>query len=294
MRTRSFCITSLLAASVALAVIACTPDATAPADVVPEALVLDKRVKDLENKYGWIGKYHTDGLEFVYAQLARSEKKDLKTLCKVVDRAVRDFHKAQRKGDIPFHLMDPSIFAGACDDLKGNNRGGSKNLLPRTTGISANEVSPLTVSYIDQIETAVYSATTKAALLNSLLNIQNAAVATLPLDEAGVVIGTVSVVISSMEYWQENLEAWINLGAGPGIAYSIDAASIPGVSAQTGFWPRYWTNPFMQAFKKVMIADGMAAARVLYSTWRLGPIGWDAAAAAGVFASITTAISLQF
>jgi hypothetical protein len=294
MRTRSPAVTSLLAASVAVAIIACTPDSTAPADVSPPAPALDRKVKELEEKYGWIGKYHTEGLEYVYSELSRSGgKRDQKSLCRTIDRAVRDFHRSKGKGDIPFHLMDASVFAGPCDEIRGDRATGSRTIVPGAEWLSADEVSPLTLSYIDQVQTAVFSETTKSGLLSTLLHIQNAAATTLPLDEAGVVIGTISVVISSMEYWEVNLEAWIGLADGPGIAYSIDAAAIPGVSAQTSFWPRFWTNPFMQAFKKVVAADGMAAARVLYTTWRLGPIGWDAAAAAGVFGSITTAISLQ-
>ena len=294
MRIRSLGITSLVAASVAIVFIACTPEATAPADIGPAALTLDRKVKDLEERYGWIGQYHTDGLEYVYAELARSDgRKDTKALCKTIDKAVREFHKIARKGEIPFHLMDASVFAGPCDDLK-SERGPSENILTGSPRISADEVSPLTMSYIDQIQTAIFSATTKPALVSALHGIQNAAVATLPSGEAGVVVGTVSVVFSSMEYWEANLESWINLGAGPGIAYSISAESPAPVSASTFNWPRAWDNPYTRAFKKVVAADGIAAARTLYMTWRLGPIGWDAAAAAGVFGSITTAISLQF
>ena len=294
MRIRTLGITSVLAASAALAIIACTPESTAPENVATETPAFDKRVKDLEDKYGWLGKYHTEGLEYVYAELARSgAKRDQKSLCRVIDRAVKEFHKSKGKGDIPFHLMDAALFAGPCDEIKAQG-GASANLVSGAARVSANEVSPLTASYIDQIQHAVYSASTKSALLTALLNIQTSAFNTLPLDEAGVVVGTISVVISSMEYWEVNLEAWINLAGGPGIAYSIDASSVPGISAQSSFWPRYWSNPFMSAFRKVVAADGVAAARVLYTTWRLGPIGWDAAAAAGVFASITTAISLQF
>ena len=294
MRIRSLGITSLITASIAIVFIACTPEATAPADIGPAELALDKKVKDLEERYGWIGQYHTDGLEYVYAELARSGgKKDMKALCKTIDKAVRDFHKAARKADVPFHLLDASLFAGPCDELKGNG-GPSKNIVTGRPRISANEVSPLTMSYIDQIQTAIFSATTKPALVSALHGIQNAAVATLPSDEAGVVIGTVSVVFSSLEYWEVNLESWIRIGSGPGIAYSLDPMSPAAPSANSFNWPRAWDNPFTRAFKKVVAADGIAAARTLYMTWRLGPIGWDAAAAAGVFGSITTAISLQF
>ena len=294
MRIRSTGFTVLLSASVAVAAIACTPESTAPVARDTGSLAHEWKVKELEDRYGWIGKYHTEGLEYVYAVLSRGGgKRDARSLCRLIDRAVQDFHASKGKGNIPFHLMDASLFAGPCDELKSHGNV-SMNLGGAIPGIAADEVSPLTMSYLDQIQTAVYSAATKSALLTALLNIQTAAINNLPLDEAGVVIGTISVVISSMEYWEVNLEAWINLASGPGIAYSIDAGSVPGVSASTSFWPRYWSNPFTQAFRKVVAADGMAAARVLYTTWRLGPIGWDAAAAAGVFASITTAIALQF
>ena len=293
MRIRSLGITWLLAASAAIALIACTPEATAPAGTGAEEVSLDRKVQELEERYGWIGQYHTDGLEYVYAELARSGgKRDRKALCRTIDKAVRDFHKAARKSEIPFHLMDASIFAGECEELKRS--GSSLSIVSGIPRIAANEVSPLTMSYIDQIQTAVFTAETKPVLVSALHNIQNSAVVTLPRDEAGVVIATVSVVFSSMEYWEANLQNWINLGSGPGIAYSIAAGSPAPVSADSFNWPRWWNHPFVAGFRKVVAADGIAAARVMYTTWRLGPIGWDAAAAAGLFGSITTAISLQF
>ena len=293
MRIRSSGSTALLAASLALAAIACTPDSTAPADIEPSA-TFDQKVKDLEERYGWIGKYHTDGLEYVFAELAASKgRRDRAALCKVIDRAVKEFHRTARKGEIPFHLMDAGLFAGPCGEVKANN-GLARNVVAGTPPVAANTVSSLTMSYVDQIETAIFSAATKPALVSALHHIQNAAIVNLPLDEAAVIIGTVSIAMSSMEYWETNLEAWIGLGAGPGIAYSIEQTTPPPVLASSFNWPRWWNHPFVAAYRKVVAADGIAAARVLYTTWRLGPIGWDAAAAAGVFGSITTAISLHF
>ena len=70
---------------------------------------------------------------------------------------------------------------------------------------------------------------------------------------------------------------------------------IPIASQANGLgWPVWWSNPFVQGYIKVVGADALAAGRTLYTTWRMGPIGWDAAAAAGLYASVTTALALLF
>ena len=83
MRTKSACFTAFLAVSLsALALAACSGDATAPA-ADPERVALDRKVQDLKDRYGWMGEYHTDGLEYVYGELSRSDLVDGKQVATI-------------------------------------------------------------------------------------------------------------------------------------------------------------------------------------------------------------------
>ncbi len=297
MRTRSACITVLLAVSVAaLTTVACSPDATAPVAADGTRLTLDRRVKELNERYGWIGKYHTDGLEFVFAELSkRPGKSTREQLCRTAAKAIKEFHRQARQGEVPFALVDPAIESESCGDDPGTTRIG-KNVIVSTPRIAANDLSPLAVSYMDEIGNAVASASSRASLLSQILNIQYAAVSNLSGEEAGAVIGVASIAISSMDYWEAHLHEWVNLGtvATP-YSRSGSQSMIPiATEASAIVPPRWWSHPFVQNYRKVLAADAMGGARVLYTTWRLGVIGWDAAAAAALYSSVTMTFSLLF
>ena len=107
-------------------------------------------------------------------------------------------------------------------------------------------------------------------------------------------VAVVSIAISSMDYWEVNLDKWIDLNTiDTPYARAATMTSIPFAAASYAP-PKWWSNPFVTGYRKVMTADALGGARVLYTTWRLGPIDWDAAAAAAVFSSITMAGSLMF
>lgn len=294
MRTKSACFTTFLVLSLsALALTACSDDATAPV-IDPERAALDRKVQELQDRYGWMGVYHTDGLEYVYGELSRTRGSRTKSeFCRVTAKAVKDFHRQARKGEIPFEFVDPAIADETCGREMGGDRIG-KNVLVGTPRVAKDELLPLTLSYVDQIENAINSATSRSGLLSSLLNIQYAAVGNLPQDQAGVIVAVVSIAISSMDYWEVNLDRWVDLNT-IDTPYSRGATMTPVAIAPASFTPpRWWSNPFVQGFRKVLAADALGGARVLYTTWRLGPIGWDAAAAAALFSSGTMAGSLLF
>lgn len=294
MRTKSACITTFLALSLsALALTACSREVTAPA-ADPERVALDRKVQELKDRYSWMGEYHTAGLEYVYAELSRTRgARTQREFCRELAQAVKEFHRQARRGEIPFDLVDPAIADETCGREMGSDRVG-KNVLVGTPRIAKDELSPLTLSYVDQIEQAINSATSRSGLLSSLLNIQYAAVANLPYDQAAVVVAVVSIAISSMDYWEVNLDKWIQVNT-IDTPYARGASMTPIPIAPVSFTPpKWWSNPFVQGFRKVLAADALGGARVLYTTWRLGPIGWDAAAAAALFSSGTMAGSLLF
>jgi hypothetical protein len=151
-------------------------------------------------------------------------------------------------------------------------------------------------SHIDRIETAINSATSRTALLSALRSIQYSAIASLSQSEAGAITGIISIAISSMDYWEANLDAWVAM---PGVIHvPYVRAAEPG-SIVTGkelsvVTPRWWTHPAIRAYLRIVAADAIGAARVIYTTWALGPIGWDAAAAAAVWSSTTMTLSILF
>lgn len=294
MRAKTLCITALLAVSVsALTMTACSTDTTGPAATDAARIALDRKVQELKDRYGWVGQYHTDGLEYVYSELVANRGASASDeFCRIVTKAVKEFHRSARKGEIPFDLIDPGIASGTCAEESGGGDLG-RNLIAGDPRVARDEIGSLAASYLDQVGHAIGSATSRDGLLSALLSIQYAAVANLSQEEAGAVVATVSIAISSMDYWEMNLDKWVTIPT-LDVPYSKGGASTPIPIAASWSGPRWWSHPFVQGYLKTVGADAMAGARVLYTTWRLGPIGYDAAAAAGLFASAMTAGSLIF
>jgi hypothetical protein len=278
-----------------MSVAACTPDAPQPVapGVIdePARIAADRRADDLRNQYDWLGKYHTDGLIFVYDRLAETKGrlKNRRDLCKAAAKAVKEFHRIARKSDVPLNLVDPSLALEVCAAEKAVSPDGIA--MSRDPGVRAN-LSPAAVSHIDQVYTAINSATSRSALLNALRSIEYSAITSLPNLEAGAVVGVVSIAMSSVDYWEANLDNWVTL---PGLStpYSRDVVLKPGAPLAAGM-PRWWNIPFIQGYRRVLIADALGGARVLYTTWMAGPVGWDAAAAAALWSSTSMALSLLF
>lgn len=299
MRMRS-AISGLLlavAGSAALSAAACSRDATAP-PVVETEVSTERKVQELQERYGWIGTYHTDGLAFVFEKLKenRGSIKRRDQVCRLAAKAVKEFHRNARKGEIPLAFVDQSLATETCDFREKPGKIG-KNVIAGEPTLRTSELSPLAASHMNQIQDAINSATTRAELLTALHSIQSAAVVNLSQSEAGAVVAAVSVAISSMDYWEANLDAWESFSGGIAIPYNklagdgIDMAS-PGTTNFTK--PRWWTHPAIRTYLRIVGADALGAMRVIYTTWALGPIGWDAAAAAGVWSSITMMLSLLF
>jgi hypothetical protein len=287
-------------AGAALTAYGCASDgpSTAP-DATTDLRIVQTKLHDAHAKYDWIGKYHTDGLGYVYAQLAKGNGKPRtrKEICKVAVKATKDFHKAQGRGDVPEGLIDPSLISGLCPDEGGKP---NKTILVSAPTRKA-ELSAGAVSLIDQITYLTSTATSRDALVNGVLNIESQA-AYLPPDDAGAVIAVGSVALSSIDYWEANLSAWVAIPVVKATAYSLSplemtAATVVSTTAPI-LGPRYvsgwWQNPFVKGFRAVLASDAIAGARSVYASWYLGPIGWDAAAASALAASVITALALLF
>lgn len=301
MRMRSAYLAILLAAAAGttLSATACTPDTDSPAAPVvtenPVRVAADRRVDALREQYDWLGAYHTDGLVFVYNRLAASRGRlnRRSDLCRTAAKAVKEYHRIARKSEVPLGLVDPSLTAEVCDVnsvAPVSNRRAAPG--PR---IRTNQLSPSALGYIDQVYTAINSATSRTALLSALRSIEYSAIANLSDLEAGAIIGVVSIAISSMDYWEANLDNWVTL---PGLdtPYNRLGETVREVGGQpmSAVLPRWWNIPFIQGYRQVLVADAIGGARVLFTTWMAGPVGWDAAAAAALWSSTTMALSLLF
>jgi hypothetical protein len=287
-------------AGAALTAYGCASDepSTAP-NAAAETRVVQTKLQDVHAKYDWIGKYHTDGLAYVYSQLAKGNGKPRTRaeICRVAVKATKDFHKAQGRGEVPTGLMDPSLVSGVCPDETGKT---SKTILV-SGATRKTELSAGGVSLIDQITTLTNTATSRTELINGVLNIESQA-AYLPPEEAGAVIAVGSIAISSVDYWEANLSAWVAIPVVKATAYSLSplemtAATVVSTAAPI-VGPRYgagwWQSPTVRQLRTVLSADAIAGARSIYSSWLLGPVGWDAAAAAALVSSVITALSLLF
>jgi hypothetical protein len=172
--------------------------------------------------------------------------------------------------------------------------------LPGQTSRPRHVLSAAAQSYINQIADLANNLTTRSAYVNAILNIETQAVS-LPTDEAGAVIGVASVALSSLDYWEANLDAWVSITT-MATAYSLSPSDKTSATVSSAgpasLTPRsvgkWWQNPYVKGFGKVLGADALSAARTVYLAWELGPIGWDAAAASALWASGTTTISLLF
>lgn len=280
----------------------CASDGPSTAPVRQEPRIVQSKLQDVHDKYDWIGKYHTDGLAYVYSQLAKGNGKPRTQaeMCKIVAKATKEFHKAQRHGDVPAGLVDPALINDVCPAADG---GTTKKTVLVSEVTRKTELSAGAVSLIDQITYLANTAESPAALQNGVLNIESQAVYLSP-DDAGAVIAVGSVTLSSLDYWGTNLSNWVELPATKVSAYSLSPLAMTSATVTsttgpivgpryiTGPPPNWWKNPFVRGFRIVLLADAMAAARAIYASWYLGPIGWDAAASSALFASATTAIWL--
>src|SRR6476620_8816997 len=81
----------------------CASDGPSTAPVSENNRIVQTNLQDVHAKYDWIGKYHTDGLAYVYEQLAKGSGKarGRAEICKIAVKAIKDFHRSQGRGDVP-------------------------------------------------------------------------------------------------------------------------------------------------------------------------------------------------
>ncbi|HEX2722088.1 MAG TPA: hypothetical protein VHM24_04165 [Gemmatimonadaceae bacterium] len=310
MRTRNTYVALLLAAGVgtALTVVSCAPDSTAPRRATLPVRAAEEKVLDAREKAGWIAKYHSDGLAYVYAQLAKTDGKPRTRAesCRLAIKAIGEFHGAARGSALPTALLGPSFNSDAClaaSEVAPLRRSVFAGL-PATA--RQNDLSPAATDYIERIGAVADNSTSDYDFLSQVDAIEAEAIAVLPASEAEAVSAVAAVARSSLSYWNENLESWMTLpgalpmpysvGIGDASAASASAVSASAVSAfavsgSTGT-KSWWTNPAVAGFRKILSADILSGARTAYLAWAAGPIAVEAVAASALFGSATTTIAL--
>lgn len=296
MRTRTTYIALLatVLAGTALTVVSCTPDATAPSanSVAVPAQTTEQKVQELRDKYAWIGQYHTDGLNYIYAQLAKTSSKNRKKddVCRIVAKALKEFHKKTLGRDVPSNLVDPSLANEVCGDEAAPGSV-NKNVVSGFIDIRSPrmDMSYAATSYLNQLSSLPYFATSRSQFMNTTYSIESQAAATLPESEAGAVTAVAAIGRSSADYWEPNVSAWAALSGPTMVPYTIITNGTSG-----GLGPVYAWGPGAKALGKVLGADLLSGARTAAVSWFLGPVAWDAAAANALWGSGVAGAMLLF
>ncbi|MEO8576379.1 MAG: hypothetical protein ABI556_06760 [Gemmatimonadales bacterium] len=297
MRTRTTYVAVLLAltAGSALTIVSCTPDTTSPSSVVAasDPPIVRAKVDDLRQKYSWIGKYHTDGLEYIYKELSKKDGKapTRAELCRRAVKALKEFHKTTRGTDVPSSFMEESFRKESCvtDSEITSVRTSMLAYIPSMT--AKYELSAAAVGYIDRLAAVANSAGSLPEFVSQTNAIEAQAAASLPANEAAAVAGVASIARSSASYWEQNLTSWMSLPGALPMPYSQNVGDFNGRTLQNQ-WPGWWDNPAVKGFRRVLGADIISGGRTAYLAWAVGPIGLEAVAASALFASATTGIAL--
>lgn len=300
MRTRTTYVALLFAvvAGSALTLVSCAPDETTTPDAVsvaPNPQVTHEKVLELREKYGWIGKYHSDGLAYIYSQLAKKDgtTRNRVDMCRLATKALKDFHKSARIGEVPTGLLGPSFQNETCLD-EAEVAPLRRSVLAFLPGAAPRaDLSAAAMSYIERLGAVPDNSTSLYEFLTQVDAIEYEAAATLNSDEAGAVSAVAAVARSSVHYWEENLDSWLSLPGALPMPYSVSVGGIPGGPTNVKY-PSWWNNPAVKGFRKIIGIDIMAGGRTAYTAWALGPIGWEAVAASALFGSATATVALLF
>lgn len=296
MRTRTTYVAVLLAvtAGSALTIVSCTPDTTSPRSVVAaDPQIVRAKVDDLRQKYSWIGKYHTDGLEYIYAELSKKDgrRPTRADMCRRAVKALKEFHKAARGSEVPAAFMEESFRRESCvsDSETASVR---KSMLAYVPAMTAKyELSAAAASYIDRLAAVANNAGSLPDFVSQTNAIEAEAASTLSANEAAAIAGVASIARNSASYWEQNLTSWTSLPGALPLPYTRNVGDFDGNPVLTQ-WPSWWDHPTVKGFRKVLGADIVSGGRTAYIAWAAGPVGAEAVAASALFASGTTMVAL--
>lgn len=189
------------------------------------------RILAMREKYGAIGRYHNEGLAFVYDRLKMANARSLsrQARCTLAEKAARDFHVSVKRLKLPPGVPADGLIPVICAARTGPAASRNVMIGRNPDQRRRTDLSPAAIAYIDQIELLMNDAQSIDELKAGASQIESGAVATLNDTEAGEIVGIVSVLTSSADYWTASYDAWeSDIGTGLPALYAIGRSSGAG------------------------------------------------------------------
>jgi hypothetical protein len=271
--------------AVAATVVSCSKDSTSPAPapvVREEPQPAQQRLLDLQNKYGWTGRYHTDALAHIYASLSKGKSASGKAEnCRAGLAALKEFDKSFSKDGRSKGITDD--FLAAEDPCSGNSLAGVQAEVGTPSGLS-----PRAAAMLRQIPDLFVSGAPAAAIVSRVSALEGDATGSLNPTEAAAVVSLGSIAISSAQYWNANLPSWRSAQFSRGTANGQRAPSIrasASLSSSAANTPR----AEMSSDSSIGSADALAFFSSLLAGWWMGALDIEVSAIRAVIASMLAA-----
>lgn len=278
-----------LVLALAATAVSCSDESTSPSGLAASSdgrHIAQDKVQELQNSYGWMGRYHTEALAYIQTRLSQARPRtSIAEKCRIAARALKEFNKSFSKGDGSKGLADGFLSDDLCD-------GSVQISASQQVQIDANPellkprsvISAQATSLLNQIQNVFNTDVSLPAAKSTIYAIESTAAAILSATEAGGVVGVGSIAISSADYWDANLGVWQSGSGTRPATYNrmSDEALSASVLAGPPAAPRYGLSPLG---KRIMKADVSAAISSLLTGWWMGPADLEAAAIRATVAS---------
>ena len=195
-----------LLSAVAATVVSCSKDSTSPENAVitrEEPQLAQQRLLDLQDKYGWAGRYHTDALVHIHNKLSHGNSATSKAdRCRAGIVALKEFNKSFSKD---------GKSKGVDDQFLANEDPCASSFSTTLQTGTSSGLSPKGAAMLRQIADLFDSGASSATIVSKVKTIESDANESLSAFEAGAVVSAGSVAISSAQYWNANLASWRGL-----------------------------------------------------------------------------------
>ena len=272
-----------LLSAVAATVVSCSKDSTSPGQSVAvrdEPQLAQQKLLDLQDKYGWAGKYHTDALVHIHNKLSHNSASSKSDKCRAGIVALKEFNKSFSKD---------GKSKGVDDHFLANEEPCASSFSTTLQTGTSSGLSPNGAAMLRQIGDLFDSGASSATIVSKVEAIENDANENLSAFEAGAIVSAGSVAISSAQYWNANLASW-RAGSSAGASASLQLPLIGRSSISL-------VNPAANAPRSEESVDSgigkvdfIAFVSTLLAGWWMG--GWDIEVAAirAVIASMMAAM----
>lgn len=274
--------------ALAATAVSCSKDSTSPgstAVVREDPHLSQQKMQDLQDKYGWTGKYHTDALAHVYSRLSRGKSVSSKSeKCRIAVSALKEFNRSFSKDGKSKGIADDFLSDDLC-----NGTGQLAANQPPAHLTTSSPLSPKATAMLQQIQNLFDSGASAPAIVASVNTIENTASGSLSAAEAGAVVSLGAVAISSAQYWDANLANWRSLSYSGGASYNQLPGSIrpsANLLRPTPGTPGY----SLEGGTSIGKVDAMAFFSSLLAGWWMGAMDFEISAVRAAIASMMAAI----